>query len=131
MRERYAVKREYKRERYSTATGRAAYLCRRARARARKRGLKFDLKPGPIAEAIERGACALTGLPFELGPWRRPGPHPFAPSLDRIDSSRGYTPDNVQVVCHAANQAKGAMTMEELRRLVTALVEEQAWARRN
>ena len=29
--------------------------------------------------------------------------HPYAPSLDRIDPKRGYTPDNVRLVVFAIN----------------------------
>lgn len=36
-------------------------------------------------------------------------------SLDRIDSSKGYTEDNVQWVTIQANLSKHTMTMEELK----------------
>ena len=55
------------------------------------------------------GRCALSGLQFDLrsvgsGKARRP----FAPSLDRIDSTGGYTQDNVRLVCQAVNFALNA-----------------------
>lgn len=32
----------------------------------------------------------------------------FAPSVDRIDSAKGYTPDNMQWVTHSENSRRGA-----------------------
>lgn len=41
-----------------------------------------------------------------------------SPSIDRIDSSRGYTPDNIQVVSFRVNDLKKDATLEEMRSLV-------------
>jgi hypothetical protein len=35
-------------------------------------------------------------------------------SIDRIDSAKGYTKDNVQIVCYIANTMKSNMNMSEL-----------------
>ena len=37
-----------------------------------------------------------------------------SPSLDRIDSSRGYTPDNIQILSDLANKMKQNATLGEL-----------------
>ena len=34
-------------------------------------------------------------------------------SVDRIDSTKGYSKENVQLVCMAANQMKNDLSMEE------------------
>ena len=39
-----------------------------------------------------------------------------SPSLDRIDSSKGYHADNIQVVCDLANKMKQNATTKELER---------------
>lgn len=75
---------------------------------ARKRGgdayaLTFDEEQKIVHES--RGACQVTFTPFSLhrqSEWRRA---PFAPSVDRIDSSLGYVAGNVRLVCVAANLA--------------------------
>jgi len=45
----------------------------------------------------------------------------FCPSLDRVDSSKGYTKDNVQLVCRIYNTAKGNGTKEDVMKMVDAL----------
>jgi hypothetical protein len=50
-----------------------------------------------------KGRCAVTGIRFQMkmvGRYR-----PFYPSLDRIDSSRGYVHGNMRIVCYAVNVA--------------------------
>lgn len=55
-----------------------------------------------------RTSCAVTGIPFV---YDVPG-HPLMPSLDRIDSSKGYTADNVRLVCWAVNCAASTWGLE-------------------
>ena len=40
-----------------------------------------------------------------------------SPSIDRIDSSKGYEPDNIQVISWRANRIKNDSTPEELKML--------------
>ena len=44
-----------------------------------------------------------------------------SPSIDRIDSSKGYTKDNVQIISWKANRLKTNATVEELETLVAYL----------
>lgn len=53
----------------------------------------------------QKQICAITGDYIE---------HLKDASLDRIDSSKGYTKDNVQWVTYQANVSKHIMTMPEL-----------------
>jgi hypothetical protein len=46
---------------------------------------------------------------------------PTAPSLDRLDNSRGYVPGNVWVICFRCNALKGDSTPQELRRIADAV----------
>ena len=63
--------------------------------------------------------CALTGLP--LGYDRECDDPEMLASLDRIDSSGHYTPDNVQLVCRFINRWKGADENHLFRRLIGAI----------
>jgi len=84
-------------------------LVARAAARAARSGLDFTLTWRDVAPSLERGACSLTGLPFSDRPADcEARANPYAPSIDRIDSTQGYTPDNCRVVVWAVNCAIGA-----------------------
>lgn len=60
----------------------------------------------------QNGKCALTGLDMTYKFYE--GRVNTNVSVDRIDSSKGYTRDNVQLVCMAANQMKNDLSMSEL-----------------
>lgn len=79
-----------------------------ARKRANKSGIEYNITESEIKLIIDRanGCCEVTGIFFQLLRDRKPGERdPFMPSLDRIDSEKGYTFDNVRLVCIAANLA--------------------------
>ena len=46
------------------------------------------------------GKCEVSGMPFYFGGEKR---HFLQPSIDRIDSARGYEIDNVRLVCLSVN----------------------------
>jgi hypothetical protein len=86
-----------------------------ARGRAHKKGIPYELTPaliGTICEVIQGGKCALTGVPFDYSDDGQFRFRPFAPSIDRKDSSKGYTVDNVQITCVIVNKAKNEYPQE-------------------
>lgn len=91
-----------------TVLAQAAEIALNAKKRAKARELEFALTADDIVEMLEEqdGRCALSGIPFDaetrLGHRR-----PYKPSIDRVDSSRGYLRDNVRLVCVAINYALG------------------------
>lgn len=52
--------------------------------------------------------CPYMGVPFV------PLDKKYGHSLDRIDSSKGYTPENIQVISRIANVMKNGATEQEL-----------------
>ena len=78
-------------------------LIKGAKARARKRGIPFDIDVEYLAGlfAKQKGRCAVT----EYGMNANRGRDPYAVSIDQIEAGKGYTRGNVRLVCHAANMA--------------------------
>ena len=65
--------------------------------------------------------CPVFGIPLVSTGVRGSGPRFNSPTLDRIDSAKGYTPGNVWVISHRANSLKSNASLEELRKLVAAI----------
>ncbi len=84
---------------------RSLYL--NAKTRAKKKGVTFTITEADIQ--IPK-FCPLLGLeliPSRGKPWDR------SPTLDCIDNTRGYTPDNIWVVSFLGNTLKNAGTAEQ------------------
>lgn len=58
--------------------------------------------------------CPLLGIELFYGHSYGAGHNQNAPSLDRIDSTKGYIPGNVWVISRKANTMKSNATKEEL-----------------
>jgi hypothetical protein len=101
-----------------TPRGRAVHLVGGAKRRALKLNIPFSLSVEFVARAITNGHCEATGVPFFMGNGR----HPFSPSLDRKDQTKGYTDDNVQVTLWMYNAAKGTGTHADVTRMAEAIV---------
>lgn len=85
-----------------------------ARDRAKKNNLYFDITLNFILDLWDKqkGLCSLCGLPmtFEL----LKGRIPSNVSIDKIDPTKGYTKDNVQLVCMECNQIKSDFQLLEI-----------------
>ncbi|MGB1546354.1 MAG: hypothetical protein ACPHDJ_07345 [Candidatus Puniceispirillaceae bacterium] len=88
-------------------------------SRAKKKGWEFDLTDEWYWQIVNAGFCQKTGLPFVMDATRK---SPFQPSVDRVDSSRGYTQDNCQVVCLIFNFAKNKFSEEDVYQFAKAFV---------
>lgn len=106
-----------------------ANLLKQSRNNARARNLEHSITLEDIyrLSAKSDNRCALTGIKFDYGiphdirdletRYRRP----WAPSLDRINSMLGYTPENVRLVCIAVNIARQDFPDSILYKLADAL----------
>lgn len=88
-------------------------MIQEARARAKLKGLEFDIDRSDI---VLPATCPVLGVPIATG-LGRPR-QDSAPSIDRIDTTRGYVRGNVTVISWRANRLKSDATVEELRALV-------------
>lgn len=100
------------------------------RARSKAAGLSYDLDQAWIEAQIRMG-CPLTGRKFTVvgpavGETHNGALSPNAPSIDRIDSSKGYTRDNCRVVVAIANYAKNKFTDADLIALCRDVVKQHA-----
>jgi len=98
-------------------------LLKDSKIRAKKAKLDHDLDLNYLLEILPTH-CPYLGSQFH---WEARtdcglrGSHPFSPSIDRIDSSRGYVKGNVAIVSHRANSIKNDATEQELFRIGRAV----------
>jgi hypothetical protein len=86
-------------------------LLNNAKQRAKKSNIEFTLTKEDIHIP---DVCPVFGFPLkreERNNWM------FAPSIDRIDNTRGYVKDNIIIVSRRANILKKDATIDELRKL--------------
>jgi len=87
-----------------------------AKHRAIKKNLSFDLTIEWLQERYT-GYCELTGIKFQQA---TKGKSPISPSIDRIDSSKGYTKDNIRIIIWALNASLGNWGIEAYERISKA-----------
>src|SRR5208283_2776809 len=92
------------------------YMLTEAKRRAKKYGLDFNLE---LEDIVIPEVCPALGIPLFSGGLsegkRMQGPN--SPSLDRVDSSKGYVKDNVRVISWRANKIKSNATADELEKI--------------
>lgn len=94
----------------------------RARQNARgRRKIEFSLVIPDAYEMLcaSNWRCAVTGMRFSFEVIA--GKRPFAPSIDRIDSSIGYVKSNCRIVSVAANYAMNVWGAEVLHRMIASV----------
>ena len=117
--------RDYQKSYLSTETGKLKKLVCRAKQLSRKKGLEFDLDNEFVVQLWEDqgGLCKRTGLPLDCTSGTLQVRNRLGPSLDRVDSEKGYTRDNVELVCAQYNVGKAAYSLEEFAEICRAFLE--------
>ncbi len=87
-----------------------------ARRNSRRRGEKCDLV---VEDIVIPEYCPLLGIKLETSSGSK---QDTSPSVDRIDSSKGYTRENVWIISQRANRIKNNSTIEELRMIYEGLL---------
>ncbi len=94
----------------------------RCRGSAKARGHECTITAADIEALLAPMACSVTGLPLTLEAGGNSKSNPWAPSVDRIDCSKGYVPGNIRVVCWAYNMMRGDFPDEVVMTLAEAVV---------
>lgn len=99
------------------AKNREYLLWNAAKQRARKRGIEFTITRDDIKIPE---FCPILGIKINtLGRGRM---QQDSPSLDKMDPSKGYTPDNIWVISWRANRMKSDASPEELARFCEGML---------
>lgn len=94
------------------------YMLRNAKNRAKELGREFNLTRSDI---VVPEICPVLGIVLQKGS----GPfQASSPSIDRVDSSKGYISGNVQVISWRANALKRDGTLAEFRKIVAYMERE-------
>ena len=83
-------------------------ILHRTKRRAEYKGLEFSLIEEDI---IIPNKCILLEIPLIIGTKDN---YENSPSIDRIDNSKGYTKENIQIISKKANSMKNSASYEEL-----------------
>lgn len=86
-----------------------------ARDRARDQGLEFNLE---LKDITVPKLCPVFNIPMEVGT-------PYAPSLDKIDPTKGYVKGNIQVISTKANLMKQNASRKELEAFAEWVIKNQ------
>ena len=87
-----------------------------AQARAKKRGIVFTITPSDMPTLPT--VCPVLGIPVSANSGMF---HSESPSLDRIDSNKGYEAGNIRIISWRANRLKSDGTLEEFEKIVNDL----------
>lgn len=93
-------------------------LLSRSKRRAKQNDWSYDLDYDWLMDQMKTGKCSITGIDLVIAG----GKNPWQPSIDRIDSSKGYTKNNCQIVCWIYNRAKGDGNHDAVMLMARALV---------
>lgn len=90
-------------------------LLKSAQSKASTKGLEINIE---LSDIVIPEVCPVLGIKLDGAAGRLAD---GLPSLDRIDSSKGYVKGNVWVISWKANKLKAHNTLETLRALTRAL----------
>ena len=111
--------RNYQRNRRLDFNYRLQMLINASKQRAKLNSREHDINVDDIKAIYPSdGYCPIFGLKLEFN---GAGFRDSSPSIDRIDSTKGYTRDNIQIISWKANRIKGAASLQDLEMLVAYL----------
>jgi hypothetical protein len=88
-------------------------LYSKLKSSAKKRGIIFDLTIHDLYMISFPISCPVLGIPLR---WNIGEAKDDSYSFDRIDSSKGYTFDNLEIISYKANRCKNNLNEEEMKK---------------
>jgi hypothetical protein len=111
--------RKYQQNKRKDFDYRLQMLINASKQRARLKGREHSINVDDLKAIYPKnGCCPIFGMKLEFN---SAGFRENSPSIDRIDSQKGYTKDNIQIVSWKANRIKGYASIEELEMLLSYL----------
>lgn len=111
--------RNYQKNRRKNFEYRLQMLINASKQRAKLKNREHSITLDDIKNIYPKdGCCPIFGMKLEFND---AGFRENSPSIDRIDSSKGYTKDNIQIISWKANRIKGYASVEELEMLIAYL----------
>jgi len=108
--------RNYQKKRREDFDYRLQMLLNASKQRAKTKGREHSITLQDIKDKYPPdNYCPVFGFELEFN---SEGFRETSPSIDRIDSSKGYTPENIQIISWKANRIKAYATVEDLEILV-------------
>ncbi len=105
---------------YKDITGGFWYILQKS-AKSRNKEFKISIEDAWRIYEKQEAKCALSGLELDF----KNKPNTFKPSLDRIDSNKGYLVDNIQWVCQEINMMKWKLDQERFKFLCKKISEKK------
>ncbi|APB99066.1 hypothetical protein [Polynucleobacter asymbioticus] len=98
---------------------------------SKQRKIEFQITVEDIEMALkqQKFKCAITKIRFNESKPDGMRFRPWLPSIDRVDNSKGYTKDNIRILCAFVNIAMNGFGEGFFKYVLEPLVEEQVKAR--
>lgn len=98
---------------YKSLENRKTDILHRVKSQAKMKGIEFNLK---VEDLVWNEFCPIFGTKLEY--FAVGGRKYNSVSLDRVDPSKGYIPNNVEIISVRANSVKSDMGIKEIRSLL-------------
>lgn len=90
-------------------------IYRKLKQSAKKRNIEFTITVSDINDLSFPITCPVLGIPLR---WHREMAQDDSYSVDRVDTTKGYIPGNLEVISLKANRAKNNLTEEEIKKFI-------------